>query len=254
MKRPTMALLLVVVSLSMASCNGSGKKSAQQEQPVQQEQQAKQEQPSQNPTEERIYANAYDGYVNIRKQPTNKSAKLGQFRNGPEGAILLEDLGKWVKIMVGGVTGYVLKQFTQRTPTIAYTGNVSADWIEGVYYYDGYAYTIYNNGYWQSGYNFHGLRGYYIMQKNEVKLVAEWQFVFDAPWDDQWIKVDPNEEDAIMILQIDEQNGTLGGQTEDLIWVDAAECIEYPSYENREELKADGRALAEWMRLKRLGL
>jgi uncharacterized protein YgiM (DUF1202 family) len=202
----------------------------------------------------KIYSCAYDGYVNIRQQPSNKSAKLGQFRNGPQGAILLEDLGKWVKIKVGDVTGYVLKQFTQRTPTIAYTGNVSADWIEGVYYYNGYIYIIYNNGYWQCGYNFHFKRGYYIMQKNEVKLITEWQLIDGDYWADQWRKVDPNEEGAIMILQIDDQNGTLGGQTEDLIWVTEDECIDYPSYKNREELKTDGRALAEWMRQKRLGL
>lgn len=202
----------------------------------------------------KIYSCAYDGYVNIRQQPSNKSAKLGQFRNGPEGAILLEDLGTWVKIKVGGVTGYVLKQFTQRTPTIAYTGNVSADWIEGVYGYNGYIYTIYNNGYWQSGYNFHGQRGYYIMQKNEVKLITEWKLIDADPWADQWRKVDPNEEGAIMILQIDEQNGTLGGQTENLIWLTESDGIDYPCYENREELKKAGRTLAEWMRQKRLGL
>ena len=199
----------------------------------------------------KVYSCAYDGYVNIRQQPTNKSAKIGQFRNGPQGAILLEDLGTWVKIKVGGITGYVLKRFTQHTPTIAYTGSVSADWIEGVYVFNGYIYTIYNNGYWQCGYNFYFRRGYYIMQKNEVKLVKEWELIDGDPWADQWRKVDPNEEGAVMILKIDEQNGTLGGQTEDLIWETEAECIEFPSYENREELKKDGRALAGWMRNRR---
>ena len=95
------------------------------------------------------------------------------------------------------------------------------------------------------------MRGYYIMQKNEVKLVKEWELIDGDPWADQWRKVNPNEKGAVMILKIDEQNGTLGGQTEDLIWETESECIEFPSYENREELKKDGRALAEWMRNRR---
>ena len=39
---------------------------------------------------EKVYSNAYDGYVSIRVEPSSKSEKIGEFRNGPDGAILLE--------------------------------------------------------------------------------------------------------------------------------------------------------------------
>ena len=36
-----------------------------------------------------VYSNSYDGYLNVRAQPTTKSQVLGTLRNGPEGAVLL---------------------------------------------------------------------------------------------------------------------------------------------------------------------
>lgn len=196
----------------------------------------------------KVYSCAYDGYINIRQQPSAQSAKLGQFRNGPEGAILLEDLGTWIKIKCGNITGYVVKRHTQETPTIAYNGNVTADWLQGVWPLDWYIYCIYNNGYWESGYNFTFLRGSYILQNNEIKLVAEWRLKDADPWADIWEKVDPNDPNRVMIFQIDEQMGTINNKSKSPYYNVDDECKDYPGFTSLTLLQQSGKRLAEFMR------
>lgn len=64
-----------------------------------------------------VYSNSYDGYLNVRAQPTTKSQVLGTLRNGPEGAVLLGVEGKWVKVCVNGIEGYVWAADTQSYPS-----------------------------------------------------------------------------------------------------------------------------------------
>ena len=131
------------------------------------------------PAVPRVYSCAYDGFVNMRRQPSYSAEKVGQFKNGPEGAILLEDLGTWVKIDVNGTVGYVASKYVQGTPTIAYTGNVDVNWLEGVWQgseRSGFAFlNIYNNGTYEWYLEFAGQQGTWILQNNEIKftLVCE---------------------------------------------------------------------------------
>jgi len=69
---------------------------------------------------QRIYSNAYDGFVNIRQEPQSKAPILGVLRNGPEGAILLGTEGEWKKIDCNGIVGYVYEKYVQDTPTEVY--------------------------------------------------------------------------------------------------------------------------------------
>lgn len=122
--------------------------------------------------EKRIYSCAFDGFVNMREEPSSSAKKVGKFNNGPEGAVLLEHLGEWVKIDASGTIGYVPTKYTQETPTIAYTGDVSVDWIEGIWKQGGTSLKIYNNGTWEKGYDFEQARGKYILQNNEIKFMT----------------------------------------------------------------------------------
>ncbi len=65
----------------------------------------------------RVYSNAYDGFVNIRQAPESKAPILGVLRNGPEGAVLLDEEGEWKKIDCNGIVGYVYGEYVQDTPT-----------------------------------------------------------------------------------------------------------------------------------------
>ncbi len=116
-----------------------------------------------------IYSRAYDGFVNIHKEPSYSSENVGKFRNGPEGAILLEDQGEWTKIDMGGVVGYVASKYVQDTPTVAYTGTVDVNWLEGVWAASGYdRIEIFNNGVFRS---FPTAQvGTWILQNNEIKF------------------------------------------------------------------------------------
>ena len=96
----------------------------------------------------RVYSNCYDGYLNVRAQPTSKSQILGRFDNGPEGAELLGVEGNWSKVRVNGVVGYVASKYLQSTETDPVYVEASAFvgewvWIGGS---SGAAYTILDNG------------------------------------------------------------------------------------------------------------
>ena len=64
-----------------------------------------------------VYSNMYDGYLNVRAEPSTKSQVLGTLRNGPEGAELLGVEGKWTKVLVNGVEGYVWSAYLQSVPS-----------------------------------------------------------------------------------------------------------------------------------------
>lgn len=71
---------------------------------------------------QKVYSNAYDGFVNIRQAPQSKAPILGVLRNGPEGAFLLSTEGEWKKIDCNGIVGYVYEKYVQDTPTEVFHG------------------------------------------------------------------------------------------------------------------------------------
>lgn len=130
----------------------------------------------------RVYSCAFDGYVNIRKAASSSSEKIGKFNNGPEGAVLLEELGDWVKVDVSGVVGYVPSKYVQEIPTVAYTGKADANWVEGkwgtgdVWSFDNRV-EVYNNGayrYWHDSEE--ACYGKWILQDNAIKFIPTWVY------------------------------------------------------------------------------
>ena len=65
----------------------------------------------------KVFSNCYDGYLNVRAEPSSKSKVVGTLRNGPEGAELLGVEGKWTKVSVNGVVGYIWSADTQSYPS-----------------------------------------------------------------------------------------------------------------------------------------
>ena len=64
-----------------------------------------------------VFSNAYDGFVSIRMAPSARSMKIGELKNGPKGATLIEYNSKWSKIEYQGIQGYVYNEYLQTTPT-----------------------------------------------------------------------------------------------------------------------------------------
>jgi uncharacterized protein YgiM (DUF1202 family) len=64
-----------------------------------------------------LYANSYDGYVNVRAAASSKSKVVCKLYNGDDGAERLGTEGNWVKIRYNGKVGYVHKDYIQNTPT-----------------------------------------------------------------------------------------------------------------------------------------
>ena len=63
-----------------------------------------------------VYSNCFDGYLNVRAAASTKSQVLGILRNG-EAAELLSIEGKWTKVRVNGIEGYIWSADTQSTPS-----------------------------------------------------------------------------------------------------------------------------------------
>jgi hypothetical protein len=130
---------------------------------------------------EKVYSCAYDGFVNMRQAPSFKAAKIGKFKNGPTGATLIRNLGEWMEINYNGVRGYVPSRFVQDEPTVAYTGTATVKNITGIWYnfFFGPLY-IYENGYWSAFGNYYfSAYGYYILENNQIKLIAIREIDFD---------------------------------------------------------------------------
>lgn len=96
----------------------------------------------------RVYSNCYDGYLNVRAQPTTQSQIVGRLTNGSGGAELLGVEGTWSKVRVNGVVGYVASKYLQSTPTEPVYIDASA--VVGQWDWDGFgpatSYTIQSNG------------------------------------------------------------------------------------------------------------
>ena len=96
----------------------------------------------------RVYSNCYDGYLNVRAQPTTQSQIVGRLTNGSGGAELLGVEGTWSKVRVNGVVGYVASKYLQSTPTDPVYVDASAfigQWAR-VHMNGGTSYTIKSNG------------------------------------------------------------------------------------------------------------
>jgi hypothetical protein len=64
-----------------------------------------------------VYSNCYDGYLNVRAQPSTNSEIVCKMSNGSEGAELLSNEGKWSLVRINGIVGYAWSAHLQSTPT-----------------------------------------------------------------------------------------------------------------------------------------
>ena len=89
--------------------------------------------------EDYIYSNAYDGYVNIRQQPTTKSTVLGAIPNGNFPAEFIEvayNNNNWYYIYYKGIYGYVAKSQVGWSPVAAVNLSIKATWLAGTWIND----------------------------------------------------------------------------------------------------------------------
>ncbi|MBR4147094.1 MAG: SH3 domain-containing protein [Bacteroidales bacterium] len=185
MNRTINAVMLLLGLSMMVSCGGNNQGKTENKETNNTITQAQQEtmvveesKPVDN--RPRVYACAYDAYVNIRETPKAQAPILGVFKNGPEGAVLLGTEGEWTKIDCNGIVGYVFSKYLQDTPTVAYTGEATLDDIAGVYFGGEFGgMYIWDDGTWDGGYNDLTYSGTWILQNNEVKLIPLVDFDFD---------------------------------------------------------------------------
>ena len=97
-------------------------------------------------TEGKVYANAYDGYVNIRNSASDKGIILGRFENGPDGAIKLGEENGWIQIDCDGVVGYVYAKYVSSRPTSPVYTTVDGKWLKGQWTDGSTTYNLAANG------------------------------------------------------------------------------------------------------------
>lgn len=125
--------VLVVTGIMMTSCMSSGSRGKNVQAGDGQEVSAQEDDVKVVDTRPRVYACAYDGFVNIRESPSGKAEVLGKFENGPEGAAWLGEEGNWTQIDKDGIVGYVLSQYVTSEPTVAVDEGISMSWLEGMW-------------------------------------------------------------------------------------------------------------------------
>ena len=182
MKKLFVTLSFVALLLSMTSCGLSGRSNdkpvrdnASEEQP--QEQVATPE-PAPKPNENHIYANAFDGFVNVCAQPSAKSAKLGKLNNGTDYLVKLGVQGKWIKVKWQNTVGYVDSSLVGHTPWKPVTLSVDANQIEGHYSFNHSDLFVFSNGRFIFFYN-RGPMEYGVWRFEGNQIVLTTQYITD---------------------------------------------------------------------------
>ena len=129
------AMLLLGLGMIVSCGNGQSKtenkETTNTETQVQQTTPTVEEEAEPVDTRPHVYANAFDGFVNIRETAQAKAPILGVLRNGPEGAVLLGTEGEWTQVDCNGIVGYVLSKYVQDTPTEPVDEGIDLRWLEG---------------------------------------------------------------------------------------------------------------------------
>ena len=197
---------------------------------------------------DKVYSCAFNGYADMHTAPTVQAAKIAKFQNGPGGATLIQNLGDWMQVDYNGTVGYVASRMVQDEPTVAYTGSVGPEWVEGIWW-SGYGFCIFNNGYWYCGYNYTFEYGYYILQNNEVKLIPVCRLKDADPWNNVWEKIDAPEP---IIFEINEAADQLGGVERHSYncydYIDGEECGDYPWLHNITEFRSSAKDAAKMVK------
>lgn len=58
-----------------------------------------------------VYADAYDGFTNIRTAPNMNGAIIGEILNGGDPALYIGESGNWYKVNYKGTVGYVYNKY-----------------------------------------------------------------------------------------------------------------------------------------------
>ena len=186
MKKLIYAAMLLLGMGMMVSCGGSGQGKTNNDnettnvepQPV-----APVEKAEPADIRPRVYACAFDGFVNIREAPEAKAPVLGVFRNGPDGAVILGVQGEWTKIDCNGIVGYVLSKYVQEMPTEAVDEGITMDWLEGwwrgeecqsLLVFDNGGYMVFSCMFNEGGFT---SKGSFMLQGSSLVLTEEVDYV-----------------------------------------------------------------------------
>ena len=102
-----LAMLFMVSCGASSEGNGGDSSASVESQPVKEE----------VVVEGEVFSNAPLGFLNIQESPSDYSFKIGELKNGPKGASIVEYGYEWTKISHGGVEGYVQTKYLQTAPT-----------------------------------------------------------------------------------------------------------------------------------------
>ncbi len=132
-----------------------------------------------------VYSKAYDGFVNVRCEPTTRSEIICKLPNGPEGAELLGVEGKWTKVRIDGYEGYVSSAYVQSTPTkpvYVDAGFVVGAWrqvtcpfpIDYLVFSDG-TYALYHDGFMEGAVS---EAGKWYLEENSIVFNKAYDFAY----------------------------------------------------------------------------
>lgn len=140
-----------------------------------------------------VYSNMYDGYLNVRAEPSTNSKILGKLPNGPEGAALLGVEGKWTKVRVNGVEGYVWSAYLQQDPSEPVYISASVvvgewSWADEYAHFD--SYTIKSNGeFYCEGYHSMENKGSWYLSHDKIVLKYSDGTIISCPVKGKTIKI-----------------------------------------------------------------
>lgn len=140
-----------------------------------------------------LFSNAPTGFLTIYESPSEWSFKIGELKNGPKGATMVEYGTRWSKVSYNNIEGYVKTQYLQTGPTKpvninfavllgawclkAENGELSR-WVD-LLIFDNGTYAEFNIGFCEGAVSSVGT---WVVEDNNLVLTEHYDVVYNLSW------------------------------------------------------------------------
>ena len=173
-------VILTLAAVSMVSCMFSGRSGDVQ-------------------AEGELFSNAPLGFLSIYESPSDMSYKIGELKNGPKGASMVEYGAQWSKVKYDDMEGYVKTQYLQTEPTKPVNINFAVllgAWcyksdngelsrMHDLLIFDNGVYAIYNDMFCEGAISSVGT---WVIEDNNLILNEHYNICYNFGWSSSWDK------------------------------------------------------------------
>ncbi len=144
-----------------------------------------------------VFSNAPVGFLTMYESPSDWSYKIGEMKNGPKGATIVEYGSRWSKVNYNDTEGYVKTQYLQTEPTKPVNFNFAvvlgvwcpkaedgelSRWVD-LLIFDNGTYAVFNVNFFEGGVSSVGT---WVIEGNNLILTEHYNIAKNMGWQCGW--------------------------------------------------------------------